>query len=75
MAYERIVHMQLLNLLSVSVDTIEWIALSLATSACGLVALALIYTRQYRQQSTVNVEQHYIADDEISWTELMRILD
>ncbi len=67
--------MQLLNLLSVSVDTIEWIALSLATSACGLVALALIYTRQYRQQSTVNVEQHYIADDEISWTELMRILD
>ena len=73
--YERIVHMQLLNLLSVSVDTIEWIALSLATSACGLVALALIYTRQYRQQSTVNVEQHYIADDEISWTELMRILD
>lgn len=67
--------MQLLNLVSVSMDTVQWVALSLATSACGLVALALVYTRQYRQQSTVDVEQHYIADDEISWTELMRILD
>ena len=64
-----------LNLFSVSMDTVQWIALTLATSACGLVALALVYTRQYRQHSTVDVDRHYIADDEISWTELMRILD
>ena len=67
--------MDFMNLFSVSIDSVQWVALSLATAACGLVALGLLYTRQYQQHSTVDVERHYIADDEISWTELLRILD
>ena len=67
--------MQLLNVFSISGDSIQWVALTLATAACTLVALALVYTRQYRQQQTVDVDRHYIADDEVSWTELLRILD
>ena len=67
--------MELLNALSFSTDSVQWVALTLASGACGLVALALVYTRQYRQPNTVDVERQYIADDEITWTELMRILD
>lgn len=67
--------MQLLNWFSFSTDSVQWVALTLSTGACGLVALALLYTRQYRQPITVDVERQYIADDEITWTELMRILD
>lgn len=67
--------MDFMTLFSVSIDSVQWVALSLATAACGLVALGLLHTRQYRQHSTVDVERHYIADDEISWTELLRILD
>ena len=67
--------MQWTQLISLSSDGIEWIALSLATMACGLVALALLYTRQHRQPATVDVDRQYIADDEVSWTELLRILD
>ena len=67
--------MQLLNIFSNSGDSIQWVALTLAAAACSLVAAALVYTRQYRQQQTVDVDKHYIADDEVSWTELLRILD
>ena len=67
--------MELLSVFSWSTDSVQWVALTLATGACGLVALALVYTRQYRQPVAVDVERQYIADDEITWTELMRILD
>ena len=72
---ERTITMEFINALSFSSDSVQWVALTLATGACGLVALALVYTRQYRQPNTVDVERQYIADDEITWTELMRILD
>ena len=64
-------------LTSLSVN-IHMLALTLGTVACGFVILGVWMTRRYFQQKTatdVDVERDYIANDQVSWTELLRILD
>ena len=57
---------------------IHAIALMLGVVACAFVILGVWMTRQYfqqRQTGEVDVERDYIANDQVSWTELLRILD
>ena len=58
--------------------SVHSLALGLGTMACAFVILGVWMTRQYLQQKQVidvDVDRDYIADDQVSWTELLRILD
>ena len=55
--------------------SVHWMAFSVAFIATGLVALSLWIERQNSVAQLVNVEDHYIADDEVSWTDLMKTLE
>ena len=58
--------------------SVHSLALGLGTVACAFVILGVWMTRQYLQQqqvTDVDVDRDYIADDQVSWTELLRILD
>ena len=58
--------------------SVHSLALGLGTVACAFVILGVWMTRQYFQQqqvTDVDVDRDYIADDQVSWTELLRILD
>ena len=57
---------------------VQSLALGLGVLACSMVGLGVLMTRQYfqqQQQGDVDVDRDYIADDQVSWTELLRILD
>ena len=57
---------------------VQSLALGLGVLACSMVGLGVLMTRQYfqqQQQADVDVDRDYIADDQVSWTELLRILD
>ncbi len=53
---------------------LEWLVLGISIVVCALVMLGILMTKQYRQREKIDVEKHYIANDELSWTELMRVL-
>ena len=53
---------------------LEWLVLGISIVVCALVMLGLLMTKQYRQRDQIDVEKHYIANAEMSWTELMRVL-
>ena len=53
---------------------LQWLVLGLVIIVCALVTLAVLITRQQKEQVTADVDKDYIANDEVSWTELMRIL-
>ena len=57
---------------------VQSLALGLGVLACSMVGLGVLMTRQYfqqQQQADVDVDRDYIADDQVSWPELLRILD
>ena len=53
---------------------LQWLVLGLVIMVCASVTLALLMTRQHRQHVIADVDRDYIADDEVTWTELLRIL-
>ena len=78
MDFQGAITMNILSVLSLSGElNLNVLALGLGVAACTFVILGVWMTRQYLQKTTidVDVERDYIADDQVSWTELMRILD
>lgn len=78
MDFQGAVTMNILSVLSLSGElNLNVLALGLGATACAFVILGVWMTRQYLQKTVidVDVERDYIADDQVSWTELMRILD
>ena len=62
------------NLLDVHF-TVHWIAGFTAISATMLVVFRLWIERRRTRPLPVDVDTQYIADDEVTWTELLRTLD
>ena len=62
------------NLLDVQF-TVHWIAGFTAISATILVVFSLWIERRRTRPIPVDVDTQYIADDEVTWTELLRTLD
>ena len=62
------------NLLDVHF-TVHWIAGFTAVSATTLVVFSLWIERRRTRPLPVDVDTQYIADDEVTWTELLRTLD
>ena len=54
---------------------IHWVALAVVLLATGLVSLSLWIDRQRPRSLKVSVDESYIADDEVSWTDLMKTLE
>ena len=55
--------------------TVHWIAGFTAISATLLVVFSLWVERRRTRPLSIDIDAHYIADDEVTWTELLRTLD
>ena len=54
---------------------LQWLVLGITIVVCALVMLGILMTRQHQQRINVDVDRDYIANDEMSWTELQSTME